>query len=211
MKLSQTFIIGIFTIISMVVFVYTYHFSRTDFSSGEIMPPQFTAKLSSSTKNKSETKIYSSRPSSEIQPARLIVPALGVDTAVEHVGITAKGNMGTPKNFENVAWYKYGAVPGEEGSAVIVGHVVDRLFLPSVFNHLDTLKKRDDIYVIQEDGQRVHFIVTAVETFDYEDIPLETIFNQKGAARLRLITCTGDWVQNEKTYNQRVVVTAVKK
>src|SRR5688572_8435793 len=56
-------------------------------------------------------------------PTRLEIPSLGIDAAVQEVGITKKGTMGVPRGYDEAGWYKYGAAPGELGSAVLAGHL----------------------------------------------------------------------------------------
>ncbi len=53
--------------------------------------------------------------------------------------------MGVPDNGHDVAWFKLGARPGEEGNAVIAGHVDDQKG-PAIFYHLDKLTKGDEIF-----------------------------------------------------------------
>jgi len=143
-------------------------------------------------------------------PVRLQIPALNIDANVQQVGLTFKGNMGIPSNFTDVAWYRYGAVPGDVGSAVIDGHVDNGLSLAGVFKHLVDLKAGDDVYVAMASGDRVHFKVRDSEYYDYTSAPTALIFNENDASLLRLITCNGDWVSQDKTYDKRLVVTAVK-
>ncbi len=143
------------------------------------------------------------------EPSRLIVPNLEIDTDVQQVGVNAKGNMGVPSNFSDVAWYKYGTVPGYKGSAVIDGHVDNGLGLAGVFKHLNRVKKGDDIYIETKGGERLHFRVTEVASYNYKSVPLETVFNRADTARLNLITCDGAWIKNEKTYDERLVVYTV--
>jgi hypothetical protein len=57
------------------------------------------------------------------QPTSLAIPAIGVNAAVEQVGVNAQGNMDVPRNPNNTAWYAPGARPGQQGNAVIAGHV----------------------------------------------------------------------------------------
>ena len=64
-------------------------------------------------------------------PARLRIPALGIDAHVQQTGLTKSGAMGAPTNFTDVAWYKFGPVPGQMGSAVIDSHMDNGLALPS--------------------------------------------------------------------------------
>ena len=143
------------------------------------------------------------------QPSRLIIPSLDIDAHVQATGITKKGNMGTPTNFTDVAWYKYGAIPGDIGNAVIDGHVDNGLSLAGVFKHVAEIAVGADIYTVDAQGNKIHFVVTDVTSYDYLQVPVTEIFNDMNGSRLRLITCGGTWVPGEKTYDKRVVVTAV--
>ncbi len=151
------------------------------------------------------TVIHKSVTQSEY-PVRLIIPSLGIDANVQNVGITAKGTMAVPNNFTDVGWYKYGAVPGTMGSAVMAGHVDNALALPGVFKHLNNIKIGDDVIVRTKEGRDMHFIVEDVESYPVEDAPADRIFNNSDGAHLNLVTCEGDWLQKEHQYNRRLVV-----
>jgi len=146
--------------------------------------------------------------SPEDYPVRFRVPALGIDTRVQHVGVNAKGNMAVPNNFTDVGWYKYGTPPGFLGSAVIAGHVDNGLSLPGVFKNLSELKIGDDIFVEKEDGSELRFVVTEIQVYPYTLVPRDILFSRTDVARLNLITCEGAWVAGERTYDQRLVVYA---
>ncbi len=143
------------------------------------------------------------------QPARLQIPSLGIDTNIQYVGISKAGNMGVPNNFTDVAWYKYGTVPGQVGSAVIDGHVDNGLALAGVFKHLSDITVGADVYVITKEGTKLHFRVKDIQSYPYKAVPTTLLFNQKDAARLNLVTCAGSWVSGDKTYDQRLVVYTV--
>lgn len=143
------------------------------------------------------------------KPVRLLIPSLGVNANVQDVGIAASGNMAVPSNFTDVAWYRYGPVPGEVGSAVMDGHVDNGLSLAGVFKHLSDIKVGDDIYVKNQNGQTLHFKVSDIELYPYKSVPTDQIFNPKDTARLNLITCDGTWVQGQRTYDHRLVVYSV--
>lgn len=158
------------------------------------------------------TPIEASKDASELHPLRLLVPSVGIDAAVQNVGLTKKGNMAVPTNFTDVAWYKLGSVPGKLGSAVIDGHVDNALSLDGVFKHLRDIKIGDSVYVETTSGEKLEFIVKNVETYAHESVPLDRIFNDKTGVYLNLITCAGDWVQADKDYDHRLVVyTELKK
>ena len=154
-----------------------------------------------------EESVYASGAAG--QPTRLIIPALGIDTSVEKVGLNAKGNMAAPSNYVDVGWYKYGARPGEQGSAVIAGHLNNGLGLDGVFMNLEDMKKGDDIVIETIEGKQLRFVVTDIASYEYTEVPVETLFNRDDTARLNLVTCEGVWVGDEKTYDRRLVVYAV--
>lgn len=143
-----------------------------------------------------------------LYPQTLQIPSINVEAKVQEVGITTDGDMAAPHSLTDVGWYKYGTIPGNIGSAVIDGHVDNGLSLPAVFYNLKKLTKGDDIYITRKDSSTVHFKVASVDIYHYKEVPMEMIVHQNDKARLRLITCTGDWVPQDKTAEYRVVVTA---
>lgn len=147
-------------------------------------------------------------------PTRLIIPSLLINANVQHVGLNAAGNIRTPDNFTDVAWYTGSAVPGRPGVALIDGHVDNGLGLAGVFKHLNTIKVGDAVDVLTNKGVTVHFVVTNIAAYNYQDVPMAMILGGAGTSAavttptLRLITCDGTWVPGQLTYNERLVVTA---
>jgi sortase A len=139
-------------------------------------------------------------------PSRLIIPSLNINAHIQDLGINAAGNMQAPDNFTDVGWYKYGTVPGEIGSAVIDGHVDNGLALDGVFKHLTDIKVGDEVDIETNGGKTLHFVVSDIETYQYQGVPTQTLFNRKDAARLNLITCEGTWVPGGDTYDHRIVI-----
>ncbi|MBP9710836.1 MAG: class F sortase [Candidatus Pacebacteria bacterium] len=142
-------------------------------------------------------------------PDRLVIPTLGIDAKVQHVGLGKSGNMAVPSNYTDVGWYRYGPVPGARGSAVIDGHLDNGFGMDAVFKHIEELKQGDLITVVASDGTEQQFEVESVISYPREAVPLERVFNRDDRPRLNLITCTGDWNNEVKSYDQRVVVYAV--
>lgn len=141
------------------------------------------------------------------EPARLRIPAIGVDAAVQQVGLTASGTMGIPTNFTDVAWYKNGPRPGEPGSAVIDGHLDGRNTPRAVFYDLGKLKAGDIVEVEDANGITRRFRVVERKYYDYKASSTQEIFfGDASKTRLNLITCTGDWIKTKRTYDERVVV-----
>jgi len=116
--------------------------------------------------------------------------------------------MATPGNYTDVGWYKYGAVPGFAGSAVMDGHVDNALALDGVFKRLGELRVGDEIFVDTASSTKLRFVVVEVASYAVADVPLERIFNAKDASHLNLITCTGEWSRDTQEYAERLVVYA---
>lgn len=139
-------------------------------------------------------------------PVRLLIPAIGVDTYVEQVGVDEEGRMGVPQNTNNVGWYMFGTKPGNTGSAVIDGHVDTADGLPSVFANLQLLTSQNQITVIDEKGMEHVFLVDSVVSYPANETPLEQIFAYSTSRNLVLITCSGYWDYTQNDYSERTVV-----
>jgi len=139
-------------------------------------------------------------------PARLQIISIGVDAAIEQVGILADGSMDVPKNPADTAWYQSGPRPGEVGSAVIDGHVDWYFGAKAVFTNLKNLKVGEHIVVMDEQGHPVSFIVRRTQIFGSTDDATNVFTSTDGLAHLNLITCQGVWDQIANSYTQRLVV-----
>lgn len=142
-------------------------------------------------------------------PSRLRIPKLEIDSNIQHVGITSKGNMGVPvgkDKWVDVGWYKLGPKPGQIGNAVISGHLDNAIGMNAVFSDLERLEAGDELIVKDASGKEIKFRVTHKGTYDYREAPLQDIFGPTDKKRLNLITCAGDWIQSKKTYSHRLVV-----
>ncbi len=143
-----------------------------------------------------------------IVPARLKVPSLGIDAAVEQVGLKGDGSMGTPQDFDDVAWYAPGGKPGAEGNTVFAGHVNNGRTTAGVFTHLSKLKAGDYITVADAARRSVVYRVSDIAKYPADEAPPAELFTTDGPSKLVLITCEGDWVPAERTFSNRLVVFA---
>ncbi len=139
-------------------------------------------------------------------PVRLQIPTIGVDSVVEDALITNDGRMDVPIGSVNVAWFSLGPHPGQVGSSVIGGHFGISNGVPFVFYNLDKLKIGDKVYVLNDKGETLAFMVRAVQSFDRNADPTTVFTSGDGLAHLNLITCEGIWNQVNGTYPQRLVV-----
>jgi LPXTG-site transpeptidase (sortase) family protein len=142
-------------------------------------------------------------------PGRLIVPSIGVDAQVIAVGVDKDGNMAVTNESYDVGWYNKGPAPGDQGDAVIDGHVDWYDTSQAVFYNLKSVKVGDDVQVQRLDGTTRHFRVTSVKTVAYNaDSKGLGLFAPSGPPRLSLITCGGQWSRSLNQYLSRVIVDA---
>jgi sortase (surface protein transpeptidase) len=139
-------------------------------------------------------------------PLRLIIPSLGVDAAVEDVGVDPAGAMATPHDIWNVGWFSPGPAPGAPGDAVVDGHLGLPGY-PLVFNALGRLRVGDLVRVTGADGRNRDFTVSSISAWPAASHPTG-LFDTSGPARLSLITCDGAYYPGSRTYADRLVVEA---
>ncbi|MDO8659540.1 MAG: class F sortase [Candidatus Parcubacteria bacterium] len=139
-------------------------------------------------------------------PVRLKIPNLNIDTSFEFVGLTPDGAMDAPQGPDNVGWFSLGPPPGEIGSAVIDGHSGYKDNIPAVFDNLYKLEKGDKIYIENEKGETLVFIVRELRTYNPRADTLDIFTSSDGKAHLNLITCTGIWNKILKSHSDRLVV-----
>lgn len=143
-------------------------------------------------------------------PARLKIPAINVDSAIETVGLTTDGAVGIPKNPANAAWYNLGPRPGDIGSAVITGHINWYYGQTGVFVNLSKVKIGDKIIVQDDKGAEISFMVNDIRSYDAAADAVDVFISNDGKAHLNLITCEGDWDRNSQQYTKRLVLFAEK-
>ena len=142
-------------------------------------------------------------------PLRIMIPKLRVDAKIEYMGLTSTGTMDVPSEVIDAGWYKYGAHPGDEGSAVIGGHLNGVRGEPGVFLDLDKLQVGDNFSLLDDTGKTTLFVVRQIRTYGQDEQPNE-VFHSQAGAHLNLITCTGTWNRSEKRFSKRLVVFADK-
>ena len=139
-------------------------------------------------------------------PQRLAIPNIGVDAAVESVGVDATNTMETPRDPFGVGWYRLGARPGQRGNAVIAGHVDYAGIGPVVFWDVRFLVPGAEIFVTDDAGLRWRFLVSKLESYPVEQFPGEQVFGGTDETNLNLISCVGDFDPITASYTQRIVI-----
>jgi hypothetical protein len=146
-----------------------------------------------------------SRPAGSAWTLR--IPAIRVDARIVPTGINKDGTVGVPSltQVRDVGWYRYGAVPGAPGPAVLLGHV-DTYAGPSVFYRLYLLRHGDTVDVRM--GRRsAEFTVTSLRQVSKRDFPAG-VYAPGGPPVLYLVTCAGAFDYATRHYADNIIITA---
>lgn len=141
-----------------------------------------------------------------IVPVRLKIPSISADIHIEYVGLTSDGAMDVPKDQTNGGWFFLGPRPGENGSAVIAGHYGWKNSKSSAFDNLYKLQEGDTLYVEDNKGESISFIVREIRSYNPEADASDVFNSDDGKSHLNLITCDGLWNKVFKSYSKRLVV-----
>ena len=139
-------------------------------------------------------------------PATILISSINVHRPVEAVGVDRWGAMSIPKNLWNAGWYKFGPVPGAPGDAVIEGHT-GWPNAPLIFARIGQLRRGDQIVIVLADGTHQTFLVQSHTVWRAGTSP-PGMGQPYGPPRLTLITCSGAFDDQQKTYADRLVVEA---
>ena len=183
-----------FAIVFTVVALYLNIYRLAHVSSPEIVSIKSTA---------SSTSQYI-----RSAPVRLVIPSIHLDTTfVLPLGLQADQTVSVPNSYTKVGWYEGGATPGENGPAVILGHV-DSKEGPAVFYSLGQLKVNDEIEITRSDGTVVVFVVEKLQRYPQSDFPTLAVYGSTDNSTLRLVTCSGTFDKREQRYSHNLVVYA---
>ncbi|MFD9393475.1 class F sortase [Streptomyces sp. NPDC060000] len=139
-------------------------------------------------------------------PAKVSIPSIGISSSLMKLGLNTDGTVEVPpaERGMTAGWYTGGAVPGEPGAAVIIGHN-DTRFGKAVFHDLNKIAKGADITVTDRQGKAAHFSVTSTESVSKSAFPTKRVYGPTGDRALRLITCDGDFDAQGHPVNNLIV------
>jgi Sortase domain len=154
---------------------------------------------------------------SPIVPSHLFVPSIGVNTSVAakptemaHDPFINKTvpSFGVPDDLYTTTWWSSGPKPGSSGMAVVLGHT--QIGGYGVFNKLAKLKPAQ-VIGLTHGNTTLRFEVLAVHTGISKKDPTAlqtTLAHHPAAARLALLTCSGNFNQGFRESAENTVVFA---
>jgi hypothetical protein len=143
-------------------------------------------------------------------PTRLQIPAIGVDSMLNQIGLNPQGEISTPPldKDSRAYWLSVSPTPGQLGPSTIIGHVDSAAYGPGVFFKLGGLRQTDTIQVTRSDGQVAVFEVERVVEYKKSEFPTDEVYGNIDHAGLRLITCGGDFDSSTRSYESNIVAYA---
>lgn len=142
-------------------------------------------------------------------PVEVRIPTLGVRSSLVPLGLNTDGTAEVPplERPLQAGWYKHGPAPGDNGPAVLLGHV-DGRGEPGIFRDLAKLVPGDRVEVTRHDGTTATFAIRRVDRVAKDHFPTDAVYGETTAPQLRLITCGGAFDQTTGGYRDNVIAYA---
>lgn len=142
-------------------------------------------------------------------PKKIIIKSIGVNAFLQNVGVDQNRQIAVPNNIHIAGWFVDSVRPGQKGLAIIDGHVDGRIVSEGVFGHLDTIKEGDEFTIEMGSGKELMYRVSKITTVSTEE-SASVLYSQAPGidSQLNLITCTGTYLKDKKTYDKRMIVTS---
>jgi sortase (surface protein transpeptidase) len=140
-------------------------------------------------------------------PSVVEVPAIALRSELIELGLDEHRRLEVPADPDLAGWWTGGPRPGEQGAAVIAGHV-DSIEGPAVFWRLHELGPGDRVTVHDVQGASTDFVVDRVERWPKDDFPTDEVYLGTDGRELRLITCGGGFDARARSYEDNLVVFA---
>ncbi|MDH6279699.1 class F sortase [Prescottella agglutinans] len=142
----------------------------------------------------------------------LVIPAIGVETALDPLGLASDGSLLLPRDVSQVTYWT-GSAPadGVDGGILVAGHVDNANQGEGALYWMHTLYPGDAVY-LTKDSVVTRWKITRMERFVKQALPDWVFQGARGPRELHIVTCGGEVVkdaQGRGTYLENVVVTAV--
>ncbi len=144
------------------------------------------------------------QPVASALPTGLRIADAGVNSGLKAVYTQPDGTLDVPVDIGMPGWWAQGALPGDVGPAVIVGHV-DSYVGPGVFFRVRSMKPGQLVEVSRADGSTVVYAIDGIREFAKDKFPTALVYGRTPTAVLRLVTCGGAFDRSTGHYLDNVV------
>lgn len=141
-------------------------------------------------------------------PTSFAVPELGIRMPVEPEGVVASGEMALRPDPAELAWYRHGPRPGDaQGAVVLAAHLDAPGYGIGPLAEVHRLRP-GDLLTVTAGGVVHRYTVLSVQSVAKADLDLDALFARSGPPRLHVVTCGGDFDEEQRRYDHNVIVSA---
>lgn len=150
-------------------------------------------------------------------PRYFSLPALGIQQArILQVGRDkATNEIGTPAGIFDVGWFNESGLPGANQKTIVLDGHNGGPTLDGIFKRLHRAPIGSDLSLERGDGQIFNYQIVKNYSVNLDGLTdqqmTEALEQIDGKETITVITCTGKWLRDRKTYDQRTILKAVLK
>lgn len=137
-------------------------------------------------------------------PTAVEIPSIKVRSSLLKLDTAPDGTAEVPADPQLAGWFSGGTRPGDEGPAVILGHI-DSKTGPAVFYRLRDLVAGAKATITTASGRRIEFTVDRVVEVAKREFPTSAVYGPAFGRQLRLITCGGTFDRSKGHYTDNVI------
>ncbi len=140
------------------------------------------------------------------EPKKIRISKLGVDAYVQKAGVDQNQQIAVPNNVHLASWFSDSVKPGQNGLAIIDGHVTGKT-TDGVFKNLKQLSQGDEFEIELGNGDIKRYKVLETQQVK-ESEAANYLFSQnpKVKSQVNLITCGGKFNSSTNQYEDRIIV-----
>lgn len=145
------------------------------------------------------------------KPVQLTIASIELTSVLNPTGLDHTGAIQAPApgpHYNQASWFTGSPKPGQNGPAVIVGHIDGPDQRTSVFFKLSSLRPGNQITITRADHSRITFEVYRLQRYAKNDFPTLAVYGNTDQPELRLITCAGQFDQTTGNYRDNTVAYA---
>ena len=139
-------------------------------------------------------------------PRAIYIDKAHVRARVLPMSLNPDSSIQAPINIHDAGWYTASVRPGEKGAMLIDGHASG----PSrkgLFAYIDTLSLGDEVVIERGDGTKLTYEVVHKTEVPVEQVDMQQALEvYQGDEGLNLITCSGHWLREQKTFDKRTLI-----
>ncbi|NUP49660.1 MAG: class F sortase [Catenulispora sp.] len=143
-------------------------------------------------------------------PTAIGIPAIGVQHTLLSLGQNTDGTLQVPpiSDVSFPGWDHESPAPGQQGPAIVLGHIDGLTGEKGVFYSLGALHRGDTVNITRADQTVAVFRIDGVNEYSKDSFPTLTVYGNTPNAQLRLITCGGRFDHHAQHYLDNIVVFA---